>query len=130
VTFAAGKPLTRAQLIARGDAICATTTTKLMAIAPRTNTEVKRALPQVAIYLGSEAEDLSRLVAPASMTHDWTLIVNDIHLIGEYESRAYQYFQEKQEQAGGHLYVEANKLNAQSKEIAKRAGFKQCSNFR
>jgi len=130
VRLAAGKPLTRAQLIAQADAICATTIAKLAAISPRTTPEVVRSLPQAAIYLGSEAEGLSRLVPPASMVHDWTRIVNDIHFAGEYVTVVSQYFKENRKKAAGPLYAKANHLNTQSKEIAKRDGFKRCSHFR
>lgn len=130
VTLATGRPLTRAQLIARGDAICASAITKLTATTVRSTPEFARALPQAAIYLGAEAEGLSRLVPPASMTHDWTLIVNDIHFASQYVSRSAQYFKEKLERSAGQLYAKANLLNTQSKAIARRNGFKGCSRVR
>lgn len=130
VTLATGKPLTRAQLISRGDAICASAITKLTATTVRSTPEFARVLPQAAIYLGTEAEGLSRLVPPASMTRDWTRIVNDIHFASEYTTKSAQYLKEKLEKSAGQLYAKANLLNAQSKAIAKRDGFKRCSRVR
>jgi hypothetical protein len=129
-TFATGKPLTRAQLIARGDAICASTNAKFAAIIAKTRPEFVHLLPQAAVYLGTEAEGLSRLVPPTSMSGDWTQIVNNIHFASEYVTRVARYFQEKQEKAANQLYEKANKLNSQSEAIAKGDGFKHCSRFR
>ncbi len=125
--LATGKPLTRAQLIAQGDAICATATRKLTAVAARSEPELVRLLPQAAINLETEAKGLSRLVPPASMTHDWTQIINKIHFASEYVTRVTQYIKEKQEKTAGQLYEKAGYLYKQSKAIAKRDGFKRCS---
>lgn len=129
-TLAAGKPLTSGQLIAQGDAICASTLTKLTSMSARSTGEFVRFLPQAAIYLGTEAESLSKLVPPPSMSHDWTQIVNDIHFASEYVNRVAQYAREKQEMAVRQLYAKANELNTQAKAIAKREGFQRCSRVR
>jgi hypothetical protein len=128
--IATGKPLTSAQLIAQGDAICDSALTKLSAIAAKTKLELIRVLPQGALYLSSEAEGLGKLVPPASLSGDWAQIVNDIHTASEYLSRASQYYKEKQEKAAGESFLKANELNTQAKRIAKRHGFKVCSSFR
>jgi hypothetical protein len=41
---------------------------------------MQRALPQAGILYAVEAENLSKLVPPKSMAHDWEQIINDIHV--------------------------------------------------
>lgn len=127
IKLATGTPLTRAQLIAQGDAICASTLTKFGTITVKTKAEFLRVLPEGAIYLTTEAEELGKLVPPASMIHDWTQIVNDIHFASEYTTRSDRYFKEKQANTANQLYAKANKLVKQSRVIAARDGFKRCS---
>jgi hypothetical protein len=127
VSVATGKPLTRAQLIAKGDAICAITNTKRLGATASSKAELVRTLPQLALYNGEESESLSKLVPPASMAHDWTLIVNDLHLYGEYANSAAQYAKENQEKTAGHQYEKAIKLIEQVMSTGRRDGFKYCS---
>jgi hypothetical protein len=126
-TTANGAPLTRAQWIAAGDAICANTNDKFATLGAHNGTQFVRALPQAAIYYTSESEDLSKLVAPKSMAHDWEQIVEDIHLTGEYANAVAQDVKEKQEQSASQLLKKAEELRKDSLQIAKRDGFKWCA---
>jgi hypothetical protein len=126
-TIATGAPLSRARWIAEGDAICATTNDKFATLGARNNTQFLRALPQAAIYYTSESEDLSKLVAPKSMTHDWEQIVDDIHLTGEYANAVAQDIKANQQQSGVQLLRKAEELRKDTLHIAKRDGFKWCS---
>jgi hypothetical protein len=128
VAVATGKPLSRSQLIAQGDAICARTTTKLLPITIESKSQFERLIPQIAIYDKTEATELSKLVPPASMARDWTQIVNDIHLYGEDISRVAQDYQANNENAAGQLYHTAVDIVLEQRTaVAKRDGFKHCS---
>jgi hypothetical protein len=130
VPLAIGKPLTRAQLIAQGDAICASTNAKIKAISAKTNAEIINALPQAAIYYNAEAESLSKLVPPASISRDWSQIVNDIELTSRYTSGTARYAKENQKKTAARLYKEGLKLRERWLAIAKRDGLKVCSEAR
>jgi hypothetical protein len=124
---ASGAPLSRAQWIAQGDAICERTQDKINTLAARNSAEVIDALPQAAIYYTTEVEDLSKLTPPKSMAHDWEVIINNIHLFGEYTTIVSQNIK-------GHRVALPNALRAKVAKIqtniittAKRDGFKECA---
>lgn len=124
---AAGAPLARAQWIAAGDAICASTNDKFATLGAHNPGQFVGALPQAAIYYTSESEDLSKLVAPKSMARDWEEIVNDIHLTGEYADAVAQDVKEKQQQTASQMLKKAEALRKETLRIARRDGFKWCS---
>jgi hypothetical protein len=126
VTIASGKPLTRAQWIARGDAICARTNMKLKAISVVSTRDYARVLPQAAIYDRIEATELSKLVPPASMARDWMQIVNGYQLFGDYTSRVAEYAQANNFAPATPLTQMGEKVHKHLAAIAKRDGFKQC----
>lgn len=130
VKLAAGKPLTREQLIVRGDAICAHTLAQVKSNLAESRPEIAESLPRAAIYLSAEAENLSKLVPPASMSKDWSQIVDSISFAAEDVTRAAQYIKKNQDDAAGRLYTRASELNTQSKEVARKDGFKRCSSVR
>ena len=126
-TIATGTPLSRAQWITQGDAICESTEDKVNALAARTSAEVIDALPQAAIYYASEAESLGKITPPKSMTHDWEQIVNDIHLFGEYTNIVSQNIKQHHVAFSNELRAKIAKLQANMIGTAKRDGFKWCS---
>ncbi len=127
VSLATGKPLTRAQLIVRGDAICANTNLRTGTLSAKTGSESLRTLPQVVIYYRAEVQSLGKLVPPASMAHDWRQIVTDIQRYSEYTNTAVRYAKENNFGAARLHYKNAITLLEQWPAIAGRDGFKQCS---
>lgn len=130
VKAASGRPLTRAQLIARADAICARTDTKLATILVLTTKEFARVLPQIAAYASSEARELSRLVPPANMAHSWSQLLGDFHLYGEYTNTIDGYARANNLHAASPLIDKADALRQETKLLAGREGFKRCSRSR
>jgi hypothetical protein len=126
VKVATGKPLARTVFIARGDAICARTNSKLAANSANSRTEFIRLLSQVAVYDSSEAGALAKLVPPASLTSAWSKIISYAHLYSEYVNRA-----AAEGQTAGHidgaLVRAAEGEHKKLMSTALAVGFKQCS---
>lgn len=129
-TLAVGKPLTRTQLIARADPICASTNLQVGTMSARTGSESLRILPQIVVYYSTEAESLGKLVPPRSLAHDWGQIVNDIQHYSQITNAAVRYAKENQLPTARRLYRQAIKLLEQWPATAKRDSFKHCSKLR
>lgn len=126
-TVATGTPLSRTRWIAAGDAICENVQNKLEALKSRTTAQLKRVLPQAAIYYAAEAESLSKLVPPKTMAHDWEQIINDVHLYGEYTSTAVQNINAHHETLTPSFRAKVASIQTNMITTAKRDGFKWCS---
>jgi len=123
---AAGKPLTRAKLVARANAICGSTHTKLSAISVKTGEQFTRVLPQIAIYDSAEFKELSKLTPPASMAHEWSRILGGVHLYSEYVNRIANYAQANNSTSAAPLFRAANALHRQLVVIAAHNGVRHC----
>lgn len=130
VKLASGKPLSRARWIAEGDAICARANTKLAPISIRSTADFGRLLPQIAIYTRAESAELSKLVPPRSMAHDWAQIVNDLRLYSAYGNAIARYALAKNDSAARPLFAAAATLHEKMFAIALRDGFRHCSHAR
>jgi hypothetical protein len=130
VKLASGRPLTRAEWIARGEVICTRTNTQLSATTSPSEREYPRVLPQLAVYEWTEARELSKLVPPRSKTHDWAQIVKNLQLDGDYLNTLASYFQAKNKRAAYQLLGTAERLHQQLNAIARRDGFNECTHTR
>ncbi len=125
--IAPGKPLTRAQLIATADAICASANKKVDTVNEVTQSQIEHGFPQAAIYESAETEELAKLVPPAEMAHDWAVIVGDFHRYVDYANAAARYADAKNLKAAIPLFKPAEAIHERLNAIAKRDGFKYCS---
>ena len=125
IKIATGTPLSHAQWISAGDAICASTAAKIAALGARTEATLILELPQAGTYYTAESEELGKLVPPKSMTHDWQLVVNNIHQLDGYAVQTAQYVKTTHK-IGGPALAKAVQLETQTATITKRDGFKQC----
>jgi hypothetical protein len=71
IVVATGKPLTTAQWIAKGDAICGNLGRELQTLKVKVAAELPRVLPQAAAYERDEVAQLEKLVPPRSKVKDW-----------------------------------------------------------
>jgi hypothetical protein len=126
IKVATGKQLARADLISKGEAICARTNAELSSSTIKSEKDLIRLLPQTAIYDKTEATELSQLVPPAAMAQAWKRIVNGFQLFGEYTSRVAEYARAKNYSSGHPLVARAEKLHAEVADLAKRNGFNEC----
>jgi hypothetical protein len=129
VKLASGRPLARAEWIARGEAICTRTNTQLSATTGGER-EYPRVMPQLAVYEWTEAQELSKLVPPRAKTHDWAQIVKNLQLDGDYLNTLASYFQTKNKRAGYKLLETAERLHEHLNAIARRDGFSECTHTR
>lgn len=127
IVVATGKSLTRAEWVAKGDAICASTNTKRHSTTARTTNDLTRLLPQAAGYERIEATELSKLVPPTSMRSDWIQIVSGIQKFSEYSIKVSEYTQAHNFSAAAPVVVAGTTIERQLTAIAKRDGFKKCS---
>ena len=77
VQIASGKPLTKAQWISQGDAICARLSKELKAVSVKVSGELPRVLPRAAAYERAAAIEFAKLVPPTSRASDWQQYVNE-----------------------------------------------------
>lgn len=127
VKVATGTPLPRVRFIASADAICARANTKIAAVSVVDKQELARAFPQTAVYEAGEANQLTKLVPPAAMAHDWGLIISDFHRYSEYANVAARDSEAKNIEAAIPLFQPAARIHEQLDAIAKHDGFKHCS---
>jgi hypothetical protein len=78
---ASGKSLTRAQLVARGNEICARVNAKRAATSITTHSQLLTLVPRLAAFEESAALEMGKLLPPASMAADWRQIVSTAELI-------------------------------------------------
>jgi hypothetical protein len=127
VVIATGKPLTHAQWLAKGDAICARLNTQLAANGVKSLNEFARVLPEVAAYEHTELTQLVKLVPPPSQREDWQKFLNETREWAENSAKLGQSAQTTQFTLTEPLVVTTRKLHERLARVAKREGFKECS---
>jgi hypothetical protein len=124
---ASGTALTRAELIAKAEPICARANAELSSTTVRSGSEFARALPQAAAYERAEATELSKLAPPGTMAVDWEQIVAGIRAFAEDTAKVGEYIQSKNPTAATTLYAAAKKDHEHVAAIFKGDGFKECA---
>jgi hypothetical protein len=127
VKIASGKPLTRAQWIAKGDAICARLNRELDAISVKTAAELPRVLPQEAAYERAEVAQLATLVSPASSAKDWQEFLNATLQWAEGSAKLAEYGRFGDAITRTPLAATVIGIHEHVMKIAKRNGFRACS---
>jgi hypothetical protein len=127
VKVASGRPLSRAQWIARGDAICARLNRELDAISVKVAAELPRVLPQEAAYERAEVAQLATLVPPASSANDWQEFLNATLQWAEGSAKLAEYGRFGDAITRTPLAATVIAVHEHVLRIAKRNGFKACS---
>jgi hypothetical protein len=86
-----------------------------------------RELPQAVAYYTLETNELSKLVPPSSLAHDWGTIVNDFNLIKEYTRTVASYASANKMKEGGPYLRGGNRTLARLDQIAAHDGFRSCA---
>jgi hypothetical protein len=121
------KQLTRAELIARGDEICARVNARRNAITIRTPADVALLVP-LAAYERTAFDELGNLTPPASMAADWKIIVATAQALAEDTGKAGETAGKTNAQAAAHGPLMAFRQAQQLLSVtAARAGFKDCA---
>jgi predicted AAA+ superfamily ATPase len=124
---ASGKPLTRAQWVIRGDAICARTNAQLTATTAKTLSEFSHKLPEAVAYYQTELAALSKLVPPTSKANDWQEFLTGTLQISQNTAKLAEIAQARQITLHEPELFAVNKIREVITRVAKRDGFKDCS---
>lgn len=128
IPLASGRPLSKAEWIKRGEAICTRSNTRAAAITATQPREYATALPQIALYVRLEARELSKLVPPTPKAHDWARYVDGLWLASQYAVEAANKLKAKATfQTARSALIRANSLHEEIDKIAKRDGFTECA---
>jgi hypothetical protein len=125
-TAATGKPLSRTELIAAADAICARSNAKTSVLFAKQIQELATIYPEIALYEGTETKELGQLTPPSSMTVAWKRIINDIEQHRRYVTEVAHDIQIKSTNAGRPYHLATVAIEDEL-VTAKHAGFKRCS---
>lgn len=121
------KPLTRAQLLHRADAICRKLNKRLSSTTVKSEKDLVRVLPKLAGYEQEGLAELSKLVPPARMANDWKTIVASAQALADDVGKLGEDAKAKDFKAGRAIVSEIGKVQQRATAIAKRDGFKDCS---
>jgi hypothetical protein len=120
------KQLTRQQLLAKADAICA----RLVAqVTPIHESDVSRAAPRIVAYERAALSDLNKLTAPSSLAYDWNQILETQQEVSNETIKLAQLTEEKNTGAARIVLTNLGKLQHEMLTIAARDGFKECSHI-
>jgi hypothetical protein len=128
-TTAAGKPLTRTELIAKTDAICARITAKRSSTKFTEAKDYAHLVPPLAAYEQAEAAELIKLTPPASMAGEWKQIASRVQTVANDTATIGHDILTNQDSAGGALLTKTTAILVQMNAIAKRDGFTSCAQF-
>jgi hypothetical protein len=122
-------PLTRSQLIAKADPICARVNAKFKTITDNTQAELADVAPGIAAAEQQAATELANLTPPSSMAKNWTVIVNDFQIVAADVRKLSE--DAKANNVKGETPSIASLTTAQHERAvaAGHSGFKDCANF-
>jgi hypothetical protein len=120
------KSLTRAELIAKADAICKGISTQLNAQG-RKATPAQQVFSQVAAYEQTALAELKKLNPPSDMAGDWKQIVAGAQTLTEDTTKYAEYSKSKDLSKAQSLAVSGAAVRQQVSVTARRAGFNDCA---
>lgn len=119
--------LTRAQLIAAADSICARLNKQAASVTNTSLAGVGSTAPVVAGYYRAAFAELRGLTAPRSMTRDWNAIVAAIEPIARQTLIMGKYASDNDPLATAKVEERISHIQLRRIAIAKRNGFKDCA---
>lgn len=128
-TVASNKPLSRAEFIERGDAICYRLNARRKSTSFSNPAGYKRVMPPLAAYEMEGVNEMDQLVPPSSLASTWRQIVIDSRTVAEV-TRLVPTFKKGTSDALGKKYdIILGKAIYRMVHAAQRVGFKECSRF-
>lgn len=121
------KPLTRAQLTHRADAICHKLNKRLSSTTIKTQKDFVRELPRLAGYEQEGLAELSKLIPPAKLAEDWKMIIAGAQTLADDIAKLGEDVKAKNMKAARAVVARVGKVQQRTTAIAKRDGFKDCS---
>jgi hypothetical protein len=120
------KPLTRAELTAKANAICKTVTAKLASKTINTEKDVARVAPELVASEQSALVELSKLIPPAELANDWKRFIAGASTLAENTAKLGEYAKANNLKAASPLITSSETLQQQMRAIAKRDGLTKC----
>jgi hypothetical protein len=120
------KPLTRAELTAKANAICKTVTAKISSKPVNTQQQVARVAGELASFEQTALLNLSKLVPPAELENDWKQFVSGAQTLAENTAKLGEYAKANNLKAAKSLIVSSEATQKQMVAIAKRDGLTAC----
>jgi hypothetical protein len=121
------KPLTRAQLLHKADAICHKLNKKLSSTTVKTEKDLVRELPKLAGFEQEGLAELSKLIPPAKMAEDWKMIIAGAQALADDVAKLGEDAKAKNLKAAHAVVAEIGKVGQRTTAITKRDGFKDCA---
>jgi hypothetical protein len=120
------KPLTRAELVNKANAICKTVTTKFATKSISSLQNIAHTAPELAAFEQKALSELSRLVPPVDLESDWKQFVAGAETLAENTSRIGEYAKANNLKAAAGLIGSSEATQRQMQAIAKRNGLTEC----
>jgi hypothetical protein len=120
------KPLTRAELTAKANAICKTVTTRFASKNISTKQELAKVIPELASFEQNALAELSKLIPPAELAGDWKKFVTGAETLAENTSKLGEDAKSKGLKGAGGLIAQSEAIQQKMREIAKRDGILGC----
>ncbi len=120
------KPLTRAELTAKADAICKTVGAKLATKTIKTQQDIARVAPELAGFEQSALAELGKLVPPATLANDWKQFVAGAQTLAENTAKLGEYAKASNLKAAKGLITSSEAVQLRMMAIAKRDGLTNC----
>ncbi len=118
--------LTKAELIAKADAICATINGLRSTIKLKTKQSYITLLPTLAAAEQNAVGEFRKLVPPASMASDWNQLAADTQTLSTDTARFAQYIKVQNIPATRALGLAAKNIQQHMKAVGARDGFHEC----
>jgi hypothetical protein len=120
------KPLTRAELTAKANAICKTVTGKFASKSLNSQQQLASVVPQLAGFEQKALAELSKLVPPAELADDWKKFVDGAETLAENTAKLSEYVKAKNLKGAGSLITRSEATQAQMRATARRDGIVGC----
>lgn len=120
------RPLTRAELTTKANAICKTVTAKLASKTVKSQQDIGRVAGELASFEQSALIGLSKLVPPAELESDWKLFIAGAQTLAENTAKLSEYAKANNLKAAHGLITSSTAVQHQMQATAKRDGLKDC----
>lgn len=122
------KPLTRAELMVKANAICKRVNVQVSTANKKASTEqdIARIAPRLAAFEQASLTELSKLVPPSDLANDWKTIIAGGQTLAENTAKLGEYAKAKNIKGAQTLVISSEKVQQQIVSIAKRDGFVEC----
>ncbi len=122
-------PLSVAQLISKGDAICYRLNAKRRIISIGGPEDYERLIVPLAAYERTAATEMENLTPPPSLAHAWQQIVLGTQTLARLTGHFHTYAEASNLKLSRPFDAELGRAMDQVTRSAKQAGFKDCSRF-